>query len=301
VLAYLLARARRCTCAGQVELHVAVAGGGAQVQRLRLSVSDPGVGAAPARLARTVEPQAADGTRPGGLALGLAICRHLVQLMQGELLLSSVEGEGNLACLELELPVEMPLQPAPALRGRVALACTADPRTGHALAQALAALGLEPLEATPSGIGRVDRGDADLFLADATLVRAARLPAHARPACLLVAGRPLRPRNSCRPRPRAPAAWTVAMPTCSRPTRRWSVPGACRRMRARAACSIRTTRYPRRRAASCCRSHRCCGATWCPPATPRWDCRHRTPTARPSPRGRRSASSSPRTTRSTAR
>ncbi len=214
VLAYLLARALRCTCAGQVELHVAVAGGGAQVQRLRLSVSDPGVGAAPAQLARTVEPQATDGTRPGGLALGLAICRHLVQLMQGELLLSSVEGEGNLACLELELPVDLPQQPAPALRGRIALACTADPRTGHALAQALAALGLEPLEATPSGIGRVDRGDADLFLADAALVRAGRLPAHARPVCLLDPDDPLPAPEGCIVLPVAPLLWRNLVPAC---------------------------------------------------------------------------------------
>jgi PAS domain S-box len=204
VLAYLLASAVRASGGGQVELQAEVLADAGDVQRLRLSVSDSGDGGAALPMPATGAPRRDDTARPGGLALGLAICHHLVRLMRGELLLSRVEGEGGLACLELELPVERPRMPLPELSGRVALACTRDPRTGHALAQGLAALGLQPLEATPSGVEQLHAGDADLFLVDAPLVRDGRLPPGVAHVCLQDPREPANAPEGCVVLPVAP-------------------------------------------------------------------------------------------------
>ncbi len=215
ILSHLLACALRASGAGHVEVRAEVTGGGEGRQALRLSVADSHAGSEPpATLARTVEPQPGDTARPGGLALGLAICRYLVRLMHGELVLSRVAGEGGVACFELSLPVERELQPVPGLEGRVALACTRDPRTGHALAEALAALGLQPVEAVPSGVGELAAGDADLFVVDASLLRAGRVPAAARAICLLDPADPLPPPEGCIVLPVTPLLWRNVLRAC---------------------------------------------------------------------------------------
>lgn len=214
ILSCLLASAVRTTGDGLIELQAEVLQADGPHQRLRLSVADSGSGASPAPLARTVEPQATDTARPGGLALGLAICRHLVRLMQGDLLLSSVEGEGSHACLELDLPVERELEPAPSLAGCVALVCTGDARTGRALAQSLAALGLQAVEATPSGVPALAHGDADLFLVDAAMVRNRRLAAGARHVCLLDPTDALPAPEGCTVLPVAPLLWRNLVHAC---------------------------------------------------------------------------------------
>lgn len=214
VLSWLLASALRATASGYVDVHAEVVAADGPVHRLRLSLRDSGTGASPPWLAGAAEPLGGDGARPGGLALGLAICRQLVGLMRGELVLSSVKGEGSLACFELDLPVERPLVPVPALAGRIVLACTRDPRTGHALAQALAALGMQPVEAMPSGVDTLSAGDAGLFLVDAALVRDGRLPAGARHVCLLDPDDPLPAPEGCVVLPVAPLLWRNVVRAC---------------------------------------------------------------------------------------
>src|SRR5690606_18200371 len=199
VLAWLLSSAVRTTASGVLELQAEVLSGAQGVQRLRLAVAGNGVAA-------SVSP-AEGNMRPGGLALGLAICQHLVRLMHGELVLSQLDGDGALASLELELPVERALQPLPGLVGRVALACTIDPRTGRALSEALVALGLRVLETTPSSVFHLQAGDADLVLVDAPLVRAGRVPPGIPHICLHDPSDPLPPPEDCIVLPVAPLLW----------------------------------------------------------------------------------------------
>jgi CheY-like chemotaxis protein len=77
------------------------------------SVSDTGVGIGAASLAHIFEPfrQADDGAdrRYGGSGLGLAIVRELVQVMGGQIRVTSKLGEGS--CFEFELPLPLAKQP----------------------------------------------------------------------------------------------------------------------------------------------------------------------------------------------
>jgi PAS domain S-box-containing protein len=89
--------------AGRVE--VRLAGGDAHVE---IIVSDSGQGIAPALLPHVFDRfRLADGSssrQRGGLGLGLAICRHLVELHGGTISVSS-DGEGQGSTFRVELPL----------------------------------------------------------------------------------------------------------------------------------------------------------------------------------------------------
>ena len=97
VLLNLLTNAIKFTEAGDVTVtlgHEAADGG-----RLRIAVTDTGVGIAPERLHRLFQRfSQADGSisrQYGGTGLGLAICRSLATLMGGETGVESIEGKGS--------------------------------------------------------------------------------------------------------------------------------------------------------------------------------------------------------------
>ena len=74
--------------------------------RLRLSVSDTGVGIEPERQAllfRPFERLGVETTRVEGVGLGLAFSKRLVELMHGEIALDSVPGEGSTFWVTLPL------------------------------------------------------------------------------------------------------------------------------------------------------------------------------------------------------
>ncbi|BCX68145.1 ATP-binding protein [Pseudomonas izuensis] len=109
VLSNLLANAIKFTEGGEVSVEVAlldqpeVQNG----QRLRVSVTDNGIGIAPAMQAKIFErfTQASEevAQRFGGTGLGLAICKHLVEHMGGSIGVSSEVGRGSCFWFELTL------------------------------------------------------------------------------------------------------------------------------------------------------------------------------------------------------
>ncbi|MFV3381055.1 ATP-binding protein [Pseudomonas sp. NY15354] len=107
VLSNLLANAIKFTERGQVTLDVRVLERGADPQRVRIMVSDDGIGIAPAMQAkifdRFTQASEAVARRYGGTGLGLAICKHLVEKLGGRIGLDSVEGQGSCFWFELDL------------------------------------------------------------------------------------------------------------------------------------------------------------------------------------------------------
>lgn len=117
VLINLIGNAIKFTHQGQImaRLSSLTPPGGPSV-RMRIEVSDTGIGIAPERLEDIfdafTQAEASTTRRYGGTGLGLAISRHLVKLMGGQLQVSSELGRGSRFWFELELPVEdaTPLQ-----------------------------------------------------------------------------------------------------------------------------------------------------------------------------------------------
>ena len=187
ILLNLLNNASKFTERGSVAVGLRVTGDDGQAQRLRISITDTGIGIAADKQANLFTPfsQAESWTtrRYGGTGLGLAICRHLVQLMDGSITLSSRLGEGTKVTLELRLPVAQREIDRPAeLPGRHAIVRLASIGTANALTAHLTALGLTveqipPAQPMRSGIAAnllfIDADDQDsaaLIAAQAVLL-----------------------------------------------------------------------------------------------------------------------------------
>ncbi|MBU6959056.1 response regulator [Pseudomonas sp. CVAP len=109
VLSNLLANAIKFTEGGRVSVEVTLLAqdSGQTGQRLRLSVTDNGIGIAPAMQAKIFErfTQASEevAQRFGGTGLGLAISKHLVEQLGGRIGVQSEMGQGSCFWFELTL------------------------------------------------------------------------------------------------------------------------------------------------------------------------------------------------------
>jgi CheY-like chemotaxis protein len=125
VLVNLGGNAVKFTEAGEVRLRLASLGLAAGSLRVRLDVADTGIGIEPRNQSRIFEEftqeDASTTRRFGGTGLGLSIVRQLVELMGGELSLSSTPGVGSTFSFELALPLALATaampQPPSELRG----------------------------------------------------------------------------------------------------------------------------------------------------------------------------------------
>jgi CheY-like chemotaxis protein/anti-sigma regulatory factor (Ser/Thr protein kinase) len=109
VLLNLLSNAVKFTAKGGVTLSLTGSDAGDGARRLRVEVTDTGVGIPEGQLAhvfdRFTQADASVSRRFGGTGLGLAICKRLVELMGGQIGVTSVEGDGSTFWLEVALPI----------------------------------------------------------------------------------------------------------------------------------------------------------------------------------------------------
>ena len=112
VLINLAGNAIKFTAKGEVIVKIAVDSVSEQVVRLHFSVSDTGIGIAADKLAHVFDDfsQAEGSTsrKYGGTGLGLSISRKLVQLMGGELRVTSSIGKGSTFFFSIALPLIKP-------------------------------------------------------------------------------------------------------------------------------------------------------------------------------------------------
>ena len=182
----LLSNAIKFTDHGTVGIALAVEHNEEGAQRLRLSVTDTGIGISADQYDRLFKPFAqadASITRQyGGTGLGLSICQRLVGLMRGELDMHSVPGQGTEVVVRLPLPVvpgeeqddgtrrpaaEVPPLPASMLQRRVLV--VEDHPTNQALMRwRLQQLGLshELAEDGQAALALLEHGHFDLVITD---------------------------------------------------------------------------------------------------------------------------------------
>ncbi|MDP1901014.1 MAG: PAS domain S-box protein [Rubrivivax sp.] len=109
ILNNFVSNAIKFTERGQVEIKAELLQHQPGLDRVRISVSDTGMGISPQVQARLFQPfsqaDAETTRRHGGTGLGLAICQRLADMMQARIEMQSVPGQGTTLSLTLDLPV----------------------------------------------------------------------------------------------------------------------------------------------------------------------------------------------------
>jgi signal transduction histidine kinase/ActR/RegA family two-component response regulator len=104
---------------GTVSTRAAVVAGDGGRTRVRFSVTDTGIGIPPDKIgalfARYAQADASTARKYGGTGLGLSICKSLVELMEGEIGVTSEPGKGSV--FAFELPFQVREAAAPVAKG----------------------------------------------------------------------------------------------------------------------------------------------------------------------------------------
>lgn len=150
ILSNLVNNALKFTEAGGVDVRVDAIGlDGDGAMRLVFEVEDTGIGIAEDKLAHVFEAfSQADQTttrRFGGTGLGLAVCRRLATAMDGEISVTSQEGQGSVFRLEIPVEVAKPAIGRRSDRIDVSFALE-DRRFLKATARTLASMGARPVK-----------------------------------------------------------------------------------------------------------------------------------------------------------
>ena len=126
VLLNLTANAIKFTESGAVTVHASYR---SEAARMRIEVTDTGIGIAedklPFMFARFSQADASTTRRYGGTGLGLAICKRIIELMGGEIGVTSVVGRGS------TFWVDVPLLMAPAEAEQAKPNAMESPLTGY--------------------------------------------------------------------------------------------------------------------------------------------------------------------------
>ncbi|MBK5963493.1 hybrid sensor histidine kinase/response regulator [Thiocystis minor] len=168
VLANLLANAVKFTPAGHVRLILELVRETAREIVLRLAVEDSGIGMTPEQIGRLFEEftQADSSTtrQYGGTGLGLAISKRLVEMMGGQLEVTSQPGQGStfqftIRCARVSTPVETSAFGETMIQPRV-LVVDDYPEARATLLSLLRHLALTRLDDCATGAEAIERLDA---------------------------------------------------------------------------------------------------------------------------------------------
>ncbi|RKF49828.1 ATP-binding protein [Paraburkholderia fungorum] len=150
VLLSLLSNAIKFTSRGRVGISVAPGNVDGTRQQVVLTVYDTGVGIPEAAQKGLFLPfEQSEGMltrRFGGVGIGLAISKRLVEMMGGTIEIQSAEQLGTSVILSLELTVQRERYDFPDLKGRVLLIGTEKIHVASSLRAYALAAGMEPLE-----------------------------------------------------------------------------------------------------------------------------------------------------------
>ncbi|MHA4810471.1 response regulator [Flavitalea flava] len=99
VLNNILSNALKFTDRGHINISTRISEQGSDMVVIEITISDTGIGISEARLKTIFEPfEQADATisrKYGGTGLGLTICKNMIEMQDGELLVKSEEGKGS--------------------------------------------------------------------------------------------------------------------------------------------------------------------------------------------------------------
>jgi CheY-like chemotaxis protein len=138
IVANYLGNAIKFTERGDVAIHLSSEPRGDGLHRLRVSVSDTGIGipaeTIPKLFQKFSQADTSTTRKFGGTGLGLAICRELAQLMGGQVGVDSAPGKGSTFWVSIDCPVaDAAILPMPEASARSRLLALPGERRLHLL------------------------------------------------------------------------------------------------------------------------------------------------------------------------